>query len=332
MVERIPFGSSFLTRVTDGACCAEIIPYAASIRALWVPDRDGRRVDVCLGYDTPEEYAGQGGCLGAVVGPYANRISNAKFVLNGREYVLPANEGRNCLHSGSGFRHALWDLRAEGERSVVCSIDSPDGADGFPGDLHVEVAYTLDNGALAIDYRAVCDADTVLNLTNHAYFNLAGQAGGRVDDHVVTLAASRFTPFLPDLIPTGEVREVAGTAWDLRRPTVLGDRLSHPDLAPTRGFDQNFVLDGTRPAAIVSCPRTGITMTVETDMEGMQLYTAGGLSKRKGKGGAVYGSAHGLCLETQHFPDAVNQPAFPSPILRVGEEFHSRTVYRFTAE
>lgn len=334
MVERVPFGSGCLYRISDGPCTAEIVPWGASIRLLRVPGRDGKAVDVMLGYDTPEEYAAQGGCLGAVVGPYANRISGAKFVLNGKEYPLTANEGKNCLHSGGkgGFHKREWELKALGENSVVCSIDSPDGDLGFPGNLHVEVTYTLKDGALAIDYFAVSDADTAVNLTNHAYFNLAGQDGGRVDDHIITIAASHYTPASAENIPTGEVEEVAGTAWDLRRPVALGEALKHPDLARSKGFDQNFVLDGGGLAAAVFCPRTGITMTMETDREGVQLYTAGGLSERKGKAGAVYGSTHGLCLETQHFPDAVNKPGFPSPILKAGEEFRSRTVYRFSVE
>lgn len=333
MVERVPFGSSYLYRIADGACVAEIVPYGASIRLLRVPGRDGRGVDVVLGYDTPEEYAAQGGCLGAVVGPYANRISGAKFVLNGKEYPLTANEGQNCLHSGGrGFHKREWELKALGENSVVCTIDSPDGDLGFPGNLHVEVTYTLKDGALSIDYFAVSDADTVLNLTNHVYFNLAGQDGGKIDDHIITVAASRYTPATVENIPTGEIEEVAGTAWDLRRPVKLGQALEHPGLTRSRGFDQNFILDGGGLAAAVFCPRTGITMTAETDMEGVQLYTAGGLSQRKGKAGAAYGPTYGLCLETQHFPDAVNKPGFPSPILRGGEEFRSRTVYRFRVE
>lgn len=328
MVEKRPFGDSFLCRITDGPCWAEIVPQGASLRSLAVPDRAGRPVDVVLGYDTPGEYRERDACFGAIVGRYANRISGARFTLGGRTFPLEANEGENTLHGGSrGYQNRLWDLEPRGERSVVCTLLSPDGDQGFPGNLRVTVTYTLRDGALSIAYEAVSDADTVLNLTNHAYFNLAGE--GDVGDHVLTLAASRYTPAGPGNIPTGELLDVAGTAWDLRRPTPLGDRLAHPALAASRGYDQNLVLDGSSPAAVVFCPRTGIEMTMDTDREGVQLYTAGWLDGRGGKGGRTYGPAAGLCLETQHFPDAVNKPAFPSPVLRAGETFRSETVYRF---
>ena len=333
MVQRVPFGQGFFYRITDGETSVDIVPQGGSLRAIRVPDRAGRIVDVCLGYDIPHHYRHLGGCLGALVGPYANRISGASFTLNGEEYHLQANEGENTLHSGKvGFHHTSWELSYAGEQSVRCSIEAADGEGGFPGDRRVEVTYTWQGGALTIDYKATSDKDTVLNLTNHVYFNLAGQGEGTVEDHIITIAADRYTPAGPDNVPTGELRDVTGTAWDLRQPTLLGERLRHPDLAPTAGFDQNFVLNGTSPAARVTCPRTGIALTMETDMEGVQLYTAGTMGERKGKGGAVYGPVSGLCLETQHFPDAVNKPNFPSPILRAGETFTSRTFYRFGTE
>ncbi len=328
MVERITLDKGELMfRITDGACAAEILSYGATLRSLRVPGRGGRTVDVVLGYDTPEEYRSHGDFLGATIGRYGNRIAGARFTLNGTEYSLFPNEGKNTLHGGKeGFDKKEWSLSARGENSVLCVLDSPDGEEGFPGSLHVEVTYTLKDGALSIGYCAVCDKDTVLSLTNHSYFNLAGE--GTVDDHVITLRASRFTPVDAALIPTGELGDVTGTALDLRRPTVLGDRFPLPELAPTNGFDHNFALD-TPQFAAVTCPRTGITMEVSTDLEGSQLYTAGALAPRTGKGGAGYGPHSGLCLETQHFPDAINQPAFPSPILRAGEEFHSVTTYAF---
>lgn len=329
MVEKLPFGGSFLYRVSDGAWSAEVIPYGASLRALRVPGRDGRAVDVVLGYDTPEEYASQGGCLGAAVGRYANRVGGAKFTLNGKEYRLFANEGKNTLHGGKlGFHKRMWELSAEGEDTVLCVIESPDGDEGFPGNFHMEVRYTLKNGALAIRYTAASDADTVLNLTNHTYFNLGGQGSGPVDGHLITLNASRYTPVDGEKIPTGELRDVAGAAFDLRAPTLLGERFGHPNLAGG-GFDHNFALDGPQGGTVL-CPETGIRMDFTTDQPGVQLYTAGGLSPRKGKEGARYAPFHGLCLETQNFPDAVNKPNFPSAVLKAGGTFRSETVYQFS--
>lgn len=335
MLQRVPFEGEFLCRITDGKTSVDIVPWGGSIRSIRVPDRTGKLVDVCLGYDTPGEYQTMGGALGALVGPYANRISGAAFTLNGQTFHLFANEGANTLHSGKvGFHHKKWELSEAGENSLLCVIEANHGEGGFPGNRRVEVTYTWQDGALTIDYRAVSDADTVFNLTNHAYFNLAGAGEGTVEDHLISIAADAFTPAGGDNVPTGELRDVAGTPWDLRKPTRLGDVLGAPELESTKGFDQNFVLNRERtgPVARVTCPRTGITMTMETDMEGVQLYSAGTMSQRTGKEGRTYLPTGGLCLETQHFPDAVNKPAFPSPVVRAGETFRSRTVYRFTAE
>ena len=317
----------------DGGCSAELIPYGAVLRALWVPDREGRPTDVCLGYDDLAAYTTMGGCLGAVVGRYANRIGGARFSLNGKEYRLTPNQGENMLHSGpTGFQNQLWQVARTGENTVTFALDTPDGEAGFPGNLHTEVTYTLRDGALSLDYQAACDRDTVVNLTNHSYFNLAGQGGGLVADHVLMVRADRYTPTKPGSIPTGELAPVDGTPLDLRQGAVLGDRLGDPFLAEVQGFDYNLVLSaGEGPAASLYCPRTGIRMEMETDMEGVQVYTSNFLTERPGKDGAVYGQYHGVCLETQHFPDAVNHPNFPSPVLRSGETFRSRTVYRFSA-
>jgi aldose 1-epimerase len=319
-----------LLTIVNGNMEVELISFGAAVRSIRVPDRNGNPVDVCLGYDTPTEYRDQGGCLGASLGRYANRIGGAAFTLMGNRYPLFANEGNNTLHGGKvGFHKKLWAY-ACGENSVTFSYDSPDGEEGFPGNLHVEVMYTVENGTLTIRYQAVSDRDTVVNLTNHTYFNLAGHDGGRVDDHELTVRAGCYTPADSGNIPTGELASVAGTPLDLRHGAVLGERLDDPFLAAGRGYDQNFVLDGgTEPAAELYCPRTGIAMEMTTTMEGMQLYTAGHLSRRAGKGGAVYDIAHGVCLETQHFPDAVNHENFPSPVLRAGETLHQQTAYRF---
>ena len=228
-----------------------------------------------------------------------------------------------------GFHKKLWDY-AVGEDSVTFFLDSPDGEEGFPGNLHAEVSYTLRDGTLDIDYRALCDRDTVVNLSNHTYFNLAGHTARSVADHRVILRAGRYTPSGAGNVPTGEIASVEGTPLDLRQEALLAERLEHPALAGTRGYDHNFVLDGGgEPAAEVYCPATGIALEVNTTLEGMQFYTAGFLTDRTGKGGTQYGRACGLCLETQHFPDAVNHPEFPTPVLRAGEEYRESTSWRF---
>ena len=310
---------------------AEFLPFGAAVRAVRVPDRDGKIVDVCLGYDDLDSYRRLDACFGGTIGRCANRIGGARFTIDGTEYKVTANEGKNCLHGGGeGFHKKLWRY-ACGENRVTFCLDSPDGEEGFPGTLHAEVTYTLENGTLAIDYRAASDRATVVNLTNHTYFNLAGHGGGRVDDHTLTVLADRYTPGDGGNVPTGVLASVEGTPLDLRAGARLGDRLQDPFLARSRGFDHNLVLDGADPAARLFCPRTGIGLEMATDLEGVQVYTAGWLSPRRGKEGAAYGPGHAVCLETQHFPDAVNHPEFPSPVLRPGQVFQSRTAYRFFA-
>ena len=325
-----PFGAGVdLITLSDGPVSVELLSYGAAVRSIWVPDRDGNPTDVCLGYETLEEYQQQDACFGGTIGRCANRIGNAVFAIDGKEYRLTANEGANQLHGGvEGFHKKLWDYSC-GENCVTFRLDSPDGDEGFPGNLHAEVTYTLEGGRLTIDYRAVTDRDTVVNLTNHAYFNLAGQDGGVIDDHVLRVRAACYTPSGAGNIPTGEIVSVEGTPLDLRGGAVLGDRLNDPFLRESRGFDHNYVLDGGEAAAELYCPRTGIAMEMSTTLEGMQLYSAGFLTERKGKSGAVYGQSHAVCLETQHFPDAVNHGNFPTPVLRAGEEFRETTGYRF---
>lgn len=331
MVERVPLSSGFCLRITQGRSYVDIVPFGASLRSIVVPDRDGTPRDVCLGYEGVMDYAGQGGCLGSVVGRYANRIAGARFTLGERAYPLLANEGPNTLHGGGyGWHKRWWQLEPKGEDGVVCRLDSPDGDEGFPGHVEAEVTYTWREGTLTIGYAVRTDADTVVNLTNHVYFNLAGQDGGEVGDHALTLRASRFTPIGADKIVTGALSPVEGTPWDLREATALQERWDCPELGG--GFDHNYCLDGgDGPDAVLSCPRTGIVMEMFTDRPGCQLYTAGGLRPRAGKGGVSYGPRHGVCLETQNYPNAANTPAFPSPVLRAGEVWRSETVYRFFA-
>lgn len=334
MAERTPFGTLdgrpiSLVTLTDGAMSVELLPYGAAIRAIRVPDRDGKIVDVCLGYETAEEYARQDACFGGTIGRCANRIGGAEFSIDGVTYPLTANEGKNQLHGGLvGFHKKWWTDTIQGNRAVF-TLDSPDGEEGFPGNLHAEVAYTLCGGVLTMEYTARCDRDTVVNLTNHAYFNLAGQAGGRVDDHRITVRADAYTPAGSDNVPTGVIAPVEGTPLDLRHGAWVGETADDPFFAATRGFDQNFVLTGDGAAAELWCPRTGIGMALSTTLPGMQVYSAGFLTERPGKDGAVYGQRHAICLEPQFFPDAVHHENFASPILRAGQEYHQTISYRF---
>ena len=315
--------------ICDGAFRAEILPYGATLHALYVPDSFGGVRDVVLGYDSVEEYRRHDGYLGATVGRNANRIAGAEFTLGGEVWHLTANEGANQLHSGFGGLHQkVWSYEQAAENAVTLRTVSPHGEDGFPGTLQVNVTYTLAKGALSIDYTAVCDRDTVVNLTNHAYFNLAGHTGGAVNDHVLTVNADSYTPCGAGTIPTGEVRAVDGTVLDLRSGMVLGDCLGAAELAEYHGYDHNFVLRSA-DAARLYCPRSGIAMSVETTLPGLQVYTAGFLTERLGKGGAAYGQHQGVCLETQFWPDAMHHNNFPSPVLRAGEVYRHKTVYRF---
>lgn len=319
-----------LLTLTDGETSVELIPFGAAIRAIRVPDRHGIPTDICLGYDAPNQYRDLDGCLGGTIGRCANRIGGARFTLNGKEVHLTANEGSNTLHGGAvGFHQKLWAY-AHDEASVTFRLESPDGEEGFPGRLRTEVTYRLEHGVLTIKYQAVSNVDTVVNLTNHAYFNLAGHDGGAVADHVLTVHADRYTPSGAGNVPSGAVVSVDGTPLDLRRGAVLGERLGSAFLAETRGYDHNLVLDHNAPwQATLWCPRTGIGLELSTSLPGMQLYTAGFLTERTGKNGAIYGPGHAVCLEPQFFPDAVHHSAFPSPILRGGAQYRQTIQYRF---
>ena len=318
--------------IRQGAYAAHILPYGATLQRLWIPDRDGGCRDVVLGYETLEEYKENDGYLGAVVGRCANRIAGAQFVLDEVVYPLAPNEGHNQLHSGPhGLHQKVWEWQQTAENAVTLRTVSPDGEDGYPGTLEVSVTYTLCDGALVMDYEAVSDRDTVCNLTNHAYFNLAGQESGTVSGHVLQVNADSYTPCGEGTIPTGEVRAVDGTALDLRQGAVLGERLGAAELAEYCGYDHNFCLNGSHAARLYS-PESGICMDAETTLPGVQVYTAGFLTERSGKDGAVYGKNHGVCLETQFWPDAVHHENFPSAVLRAGKVYRHRTVYRFTVK
>jgi len=320
---------------------AELLDYGGIIVALRVPDRDGAVADVVLGYDTLAAYERQRYYLGALVGRYANRIARGRFTLDGAEHRLATNDGPNHLHGGPGGFHAvLWRAEpfvGEGGAGVTLTYESPSGEEGYPGRLVVCVAYTLTpRDELIVEYRATADRATPVNLTQHSYFNLAGHDAGSTLAHELTVAASRFTPVDQTLIPTGELRPVEGSPFDFRSPVTLGARLPADDeqLRLGHGYDHNLVLDGPAGdapafAARLHDPASGRVLEVHTTEPGLQLYGGQGLRGVEGKGGHVYPAYAGVALETQHFPDSPNQPAFPSTILRPGEVYVSRTDFRF---
>lgn len=324
----------------NGVLSCQLLTFGAALRALWVPDRDGNRVDVVLGYDTLEEYQSRDGYLGAVVGRFANRIAGGRFTLNGHTYPLAVNNGPNHLHGGVvGFSYRVWEVEELTAERAVLTLDSPDGEEGYPGHLRVRVTYALEGDALSIRYQGATDGDTPCNLTNHSYFNLAGQGSGSVLEQEITLHAARYTPTDETSIPCGTLEPVEGTPMDFRQPARLGARIDEPfvQLVQGRGYDHNYVVDGPqgtlRPAARAHSDATGITMETETTLPGVQLYTANYIDQgRPGKGGAVYGPRCAFCLETQFFPDSPNQPKFPSAILRAGEQYDHTTRFRFSVE
>jgi aldose 1-epimerase len=318
------------------------LTYGGVIMSIRTPDRHGRIGDIALGFDTAERYLGAPAYLGALVGRYANRIAGATFTLDGRRYQLAANNGANHLHGGrQGWSHAVWraatfeDARGAG---VMLMHTSPDGDEGYPGTVRASVTYTLNNdGALVIEYEATTDAPTIINLTQHAYFNLSAGGSEHVLGHEVRINADRFTPTREDLIPTGEIAPVAGTALDFRTARAIGERIASPEPAIARagGYDHNFVLNtqaerGLIEAAFVVDPTTGRTLRLSTTQPGLQLYTANFFDGSiVGKSGAIYRKHAGFCLETQHFPDSPHHADFPSVILRPGEVYRELAKFEF---
>ena len=315
-----------LYTISCGRIRSEITNYGAALVSLFV---DG--LDVCLGLDDVAGYESQGGFLGAVVGRNANRIGGAKFLLNGQEVVLPANEGPNNLHSGpDSWAFRLWDLTAHTENSLPLSLHSPHGDQGFPGNADVSVTYTIENDGLTISYKAVSDRDTAFNLTNHAYFNLFGQdKPEKAMDQELMIPGEAFCPDDAANIPTGEVRAVEGTPFDFRsfKPIGRDIGMDYEPLHLQGGYDHNFVNCGDI-CAVMRNPESGLTMTVTTDLPGVQLY-AGNFLDNNGKG-VIYGKRSGVALETQFFPDSVNHPEWKQPFVQANEVFESTTRYAFT--
>ncbi|GAB0119727.1 aldose epimerase family protein [Acidisoma sp. 7E03] len=315
------------------------------VTALMAPDRHGRFANVTLDHADLPLYETNPGYFGAIIGRYANRLGGARFSLGGKTYSLAANNGPNTLHGGlAGFDKALWEVKAAQSGltlSAVLSHTSPDGDEGFPGTLKVEVVYTvLEANEFRIDYQAVTTAETVINLTNHAYFNLAGNDQGSVLDHIVEINAERFTPVDLTGIPTGELAPVAGTPLDFRTPKPIGAgiRIPHPQILRQNGYDHNYVLEKPSPQALTFAaraydPKTGRIMEVETTEPGLQFYTANYLGGGSaGTAGVAYRQSDAFCFETQHFPDSPNKPDFPTTTLLPGHIFRSTTLYRFKTD
>ena len=322
---------------------AAITNYGGRLVSLKLPDREGKFADVVLGFDDLKGYLAKNPYFGALVGRYANRIAGATFALEGKQYQLARNNGENSLHGGpKGFDKVAWKARTDDSSASALDLTylSKAGEEGFPGNLEVKVRYTLsDDNKLRLDYQATTDAATVVNLTNHSYFNLSGEPGSSILDHQVMIAADQYTPSTSSQIPTGEFRVVARTPFDFRSPSLIGSRIDEKDqqLEYGMGYDHNFVLNHQRGelsfAASVKHPRSGRSMEVSTTQPGLQLYTANHLDGSViGKSGAVYGPRCAICFETQHFPDSPNRPEFPSSELKPGQTYRQVTVFRFSTD
>jgi aldose 1-epimerase len=343
-VRKEPFGhtsdgtSVDVYSLSDDNIEVRIMTYGGIIVSLRAPDRNGMLDDVVLGYDSLDNYIAKSPYFGAIVGRYANRLAQGRFELDGQTYSVPKNHGDNALHGGRrGFDKLVWTAQPIPDGIELAAV-SEDGDQGFPGTLATKVRYRLNGGALRIEYSATTDKATVINLTNHSYFNLAGQGKGDILGHVLKINASRMTPVGATLIPTGDLKSVEGTAFDFRTGHTIGERIQADDvqLRLAQGYDHNFVLDHApdqlAEAAEAYEPTTGRILQVLTTEPGVQFYTGNSLDGSiTGKEGHVYERRFGFCLETQHFPDSPNQPSFPSTKLKPGQTFHSVTVFQFSA-
>jgi aldose 1-epimerase len=340
---RLPDGSQvqLVTLQNKNGMVAKVTTYGAILTELHTPDRNGKIQDIVLGFDNLEQYLKGHPFFGAIAGRYANRIARGKFTLDGKEYTLATNNGKNHLHGGvKGFDKKNWDIAEtkdnDNRAHVTLACKSKDGEEGYPGNLDVKVTYTLtDDNELIIDYLATTDKKTVLNLTNHSYFNLAGS--GTILDHEIQIEADQYTPVDAELIPTGEIASVKGTPLDFTTPHKIGERHAQTAIKPA-GYDHNFVLRGgvtktRRLAARLSEPKSGRVLEVFTTEPGVQLYTGPGLNgSLTGVGGVNYPQFGGLCLETQHFPDSPNRPNFPSTVLEPGQKYVTSTSFKFSTK
>ncbi len=330
------------TLTNSNGMAVKIINYGGTIVSIEVPDKNGKIDDVTLGFDTLEDYCKFTNFFGALIGRHANRIENSEFELNGTVYHLAENNGKNHLHGGiKGFDKVVWQAgiveAAGGGQSLQLLYRSPDKEENYPGNLDVKVTYTLtEESELKIEYYAVSDMDTVVNLTNHAYFNLSGHASGDVLGHELKINADRFTVINEECIPTGEIRDVKNTPMDFTVLTRVGAGINSPDdqIICGKGYDHNWILNvsGKAPekAAEVFDPKTGRLMEVYTTKPGVQFYSGNFIKDTPGKGGAFYKKRNGLCLETQYFPNAMKHKHFPSPILKAGDEYKHTTIYKFS--
>lgn len=345
-ITKKPFGKlstgeeASLFRLTNSlGAYVEITDFGGAIRSIAVPDKNGVLGDVALGYDGVSGYENQDKFIGALIGRHGNRIEDACFKIGRRKYVLAKNDGRNSLHGGiKGFDKKLWSAKPDGE-ALVLEYFSPDGEEGFPGNLKVTVRYTFDDDcALKIDYSAVSDADTVCNLTNHCYFNLDGEASGSIEGHSLKINATHFTVGNAECLPTGYIAKVEGTPLDFTDFHVIGERINskHEQIVFAGGYDHNFCPDGEgfRLMAVLRAEKSGRFMEVYSDLPGIQFYSGNSLNGREplGKGDRVISRRDGLCLETQFYPNSMRFDNFEKPILRKGEKYHHVTVYRFGAE
>ena len=315
-----------------------VLTYGGIVQSLEVPDARGRVANVVLGFPSLHGYLAAGDAyFGGLVGRFANRLAGGRFRLDGKSYAVDVNAGGNCLHGGrNSFDKRLWRVEPLSDSELSLTLTSADGDQGFPGRLRVEVTYCLLQSGVRIVYRATTDASTVINLTNHSYFNLAGEGSGSVEGHTLVIDADEFTPVGPDLIPTGEVASVTDTPLDLRYAAAIGARLRdpHPQMLAAHGYDHNYVLRGSglRRAARLADPVTGRVLEVLTDQPGLQLYSGNFLDgSHVGTSGRAYRQSDGIALESQHFPDSPNHPGFPSTVLRPGQLFASSTTWQFHA-